>query len=179
MPYTMPGKPEDVNKVKQDQKTKKIENVDKAKNKRTAADAEKTEDKKLADSSDVPLGAASVNSGLAVTAVKERDEDSAEQTDAILQKDLPVAKSSKPETAAKAADAGQSADVDDGPHPGDDWDAAMAAEEQGNQWLYSCIMCGDGGDVVMCEACPRVYHIDCLGQSARVGRGGWCVTVKA
>ena len=57
----------------------------------------------------------------------------------------------------------------------DDWDAAMAAEEEGNQWLYSCIMCGDGGDVVMCEACPRVYHIDCLGQT-KVGRGGWCVT---
>lgn len=25
-------------------------------------------------------------------------------------------------------------------------------EESGNQWLYSCVMCGDGGDVAMCDS---------------------------
>jgi hypothetical protein len=59
----------------------------------------------------------------------------------------------------------------------DDWDAAMADEEQTNQWLYSCIVCGDGGDVVMCDACPRVYHLECL-NSPKIGRGSWCVTIR-
>ena len=28
----------------------------------------------------------------------------------------------------------------------------MQDEESGNQWLYSCVLCGDGGDVAMCDA---------------------------
>ena len=28
----------------------------------------------------------------------------------------------------------------------------MQDEESGNQWLYSCVVCGDGGDVAMCDA---------------------------
>jgi ectoine hydroxylase-related dioxygenase (phytanoyl-CoA dioxygenase family) len=54
-----------------------------------------------------------------------------------------------------------------------DWDEEMAAEEEGNQWLYSCIVCGDGGDIVMCDACPRVYHEHCIGPDYKVGRGAW------
>jgi hypothetical protein len=42
----------------------------------------------------------------------------------------------------------------------------MVDEEGGNQWLYSCVVCGDGGDMVMCDACPRVYHNDCLDKEA-------------
>jgi hypothetical protein len=28
---------------------------------------------------------------------------------------------------------------------------ALVDEEGGNQWLYSCVVCGDGGDVIMCD----------------------------
>ena len=35
----------------------------------------------------------------------------------------------------------QSAELDD-----------LQDEESGNQWLYSCVLCGDGGDVAMCDA---------------------------
>ena len=91
----------------------------------------------------------------------------------------PAAAAGSDEVTAPKADGVAAAEpAEDTAAGGDDeWDSAMAAEEEGNQWLYSCIMCGDGGDVVMCEACPRVYHIDCLGQS-KVGRGGWCVAAS-
>jgi len=87
----------------------------------------------------------------------------------------PAAAAGSDEVTSPKADGAAAAEPAEDTAAGDDeWDSAMAAEEEGNQWLYSCIMCGDGRDVVMCEACPRVYHIDCLGQS-KVGRGGWCV----
>ena len=38
---------------------------------------------------------------------------------------------------------------------------SLVDEEGGNQWLYSCVACGDGGDVVMCDTVrlPRVFHV--------------------
>jgi chemotaxis protein histidine kinase CheA len=181
MPYSLPAeKAEDAEAVGKDKKSKKVAKLEKAKNTPVATDAENTKETKLGDTSVTVAVASSVNAGQAVTAPKERAED-LEMSIRTSQQDLSLDQSSNPESAAKAADApGQSEEVDECPSTAqeNDWDAAMAAEEEGNQWLYSCIMCGDGGDVVMCEACPRVYHIDCLGQT-RVGRGGWCVTQRA
>lgn len=34
----------------------------------------------------------------------------------------------------------------------------MQDEESGNQWLYSCVCCGDGGDVAMCDAVRMTRH---------------------
>lgn len=175
MPYSLPAE-EDAEVEEQGQKSKKAE---KAKNEHAAGDTEKARETKLADTAEMSAEAISANAGQAVTALKERQETPPEKADETSPKNLPLEQSSSPKTAAKAADAvGQSDKVHEDPNAAqnDDWDAAMAAEEEGNQWLYSCIMCGDGGDVVMCEACPRVYHIDCLGQTACVGRGAWCVT---
>ena len=170
MPYSLPGTAEDVD---QDKKSKKVE---KANKEHTAVNTEKTQGTKLADSSQTTVETTSASVGQTVEGLKDGHEEPPETVGAALQKDLPIHESSQLESVANDADPGQSDEVDQGQNSAqDEWDAAMAAEEEGNQWLYSCIMCGDGGDVVMCEACPRVYHIDCLGQ-ARVGRGGWCVT---
>lgn len=50
-------------------------------------------------------------------------------------------------------------------------DAYLAADED-------CAMCGDGGDLVMCDVClpdgrfcPRVYHVSCLGDQVNVPKG--------
>eukprot|EP00854_Cymbomonas_tetramitiformis_P014701 gene14701-17369_t len=37
--------------------------------------------------------------------------------------------------------------------------AALAADV----WDEACLMCGDGGELVCCDFCPRVYHLPCIG----------------
>lgn len=174
MPYSLPAK-EDAEAEEQRNKSKKAE---KAKKEHAAGDTEKAKETTLADTAQLSVEAISANAGQAVTALNERQENP-EKADETSQKSLPLEHSSSPKSAAKAAAVADQSDKvheDSNAAQNDDWDAAMAAEEEGNQWLYSCIVCGDGGDVVMCEACPRVYHINCLGQQACVGRGAWCVT---
>jgi hypothetical protein len=172
MPYSLPAEQAGgAEEVEKDKRWKKVAKLEKAENERAAAGTEKSNETKLADTAVMKVEASSANA-VAVTAPEGRHQKST----GISQRD--DNQSSNPDSSAEAADAAsQSDNADNCPSTaqGDDWDAAMAAEEEGNQWLYACIMCGDGGDVVMCETCPRVYHIDCLGQT-RVGRGGWCVT---
>ena len=88
---------------------------------------------KLADTAEMSAEAISANAGQAVTALKERQETPPEKADETSPKNLPLEQSSSPKTAAKAADAvGQSDKVHADPNAAqnDDWDAAMAAEEE-------------------------------------------------
>jgi hypothetical protein len=32
----------------------------------------------------------------------------------------------------------------------------------GAQYYYDCEVCGIGGELLCCDHCPRVYHLDCL-----------------
>ncbi|MCO5608307.1 hypothetical protein L7F22_062513 [Adiantum nelumboides] len=36
-----------------------------------------------------------------------------------------------------------------------------------------CAECGDGGDLVLCDACPKAYHSECVGLVG-VPKGDWC-----
>lgn len=35
-----------------------------------------------------------------------------------------------------------------------------------------CTECGDGGDLLLCDGCPRAFHTDCVGES-RIPKGNW------
>ena len=45
-------------------------------------------------------------------------------------------------------------------------------EEEENEHNDACSACGEGGNVILCDFCPRVYHKDCAGLR-RVPRGEW------
>jgi hypothetical protein len=30
------------------------------------------------------------------------------------------------------------------------------------QYYYDCEVCGIGGELLCCDLCPRVYHLECL-----------------
>ncbi|CEM00963.1 unnamed protein product [Vitrella brassicaformis CCMP3155] len=61
-----------------------------------------------------------------------------------------------------------------------DEDEEDEEEEQMNDDDYDlcCLVCGQGGNFVCCYACPRVYHLECIGHN-RASRErdwlcGWC-----
>lgn len=59
--------------------------------------------------------------------------------------------------------------------PKGQWFCPTCKEQQEAQRDESndyCEMCGDGGTLVCCDKCPRVYHIECLGLHAPP-RGEW------
>ena len=49
----------------------------------------------------------------------------------------------------------------------------MGDEEEKN-WDEYCYECEDGGNVMMCEECPKVAHYQCLGLSAPPKDDWWC-----
>jgi hypothetical protein len=37
-----------------------------------------------------------------------------------------------------------------------------------------CVLCGIGGNLVCCDACPAAYHVRCVGETSRVlGASRW------
>ena len=66
---------------------------------------------------------------------------------------------------------------------GDKMDALFSPQASKRQKLnsspvdkhdYECFVCDDGGDLLMCERCPRVYHLNCLKPPlAKVPEGDW------
>ena len=49
--------------------------------------------------------------------------------------------------------------------------------EKKNQWELSghsdyCEICDDGGDLILCDACPHAYHLECL-QLSDIPEGKW------
>jgi hypothetical protein len=39
-------------------------------------------------------------------------------------------------------------------------------------WEHHCLLCHDGGEVLMCTTCPRVMHPHCAGVKGSIG-GQW------
>ena len=38
----------------------------------------------------------------------------------------------------------------------------------------ACVLCGIGGSLVCCDACPAAYHMRCVGESSRaIGGSEW------
>ena len=38
----------------------------------------------------------------------------------------------------------------------------------------ACVLCGIGGSLVCCDACPAAYHVRCVGESSRaIGSSEW------
>ncbi|XP_010527905.1 PREDICTED: uncharacterized protein LOC104805160 [Tarenaya hassleriana] len=36
-----------------------------------------------------------------------------------------------------------------------------------------CVICADGGDLLLCDSCPRAFHLDCISLPS-IPRGKWC-----
>jgi len=41
-----------------------------------------------------------------------------------------------------------------------------------NQWDEICKECGDYGEVICCDTCSNVYHLDCIGLK-EIPEGSW------
>lgn len=48
----------------------------------------------------------------------------------------------------------------------------MEAEEEDSSNEEMCEICGDYGDMLCCDTCPKVYHKDCL-KMKDVPEGDW------
>ena len=36
------------------------------------------------------------------------------------------------------------------------------------QYFYECVVCDLGGNLLCCDSCPRVYHLECLNPPLKV-----------
>ncbi|KAK9818234.1 hypothetical protein WJX72_009182 [[Myrmecia] bisecta] len=61
-------------------------------------------------------------------------------------------------------------------------DSFIAEEGEDEEWQDQtqhddlCAVCQQDGELLMCDGCPRVFHVDCLGMT-RVPEGDWFCAV--
>ena len=50
----------------------------------------------------------------------------------------------------------------------------QAAQEESDGSHDVCVLCGSGGNLLCCDACPATYHVRCVGESNRaMGASEW------
>lgn len=50
----------------------------------------------------------------------------------------------------------------------------QAAQDEADGSHDVCVLCGSGGNLLCCDACPATYHVRCVGESNRaMGASEW------